>query len=354
MTQQNLLWTVLLVGGGAFLVLRVATGELGKAYVQEQTVFASGEGDDAKVDVVIGPATDENVAAHPNAERWTRYALTDPTARNEPTVSFSWAHTLGIWLAAFLTLAIFSFLFGDNPLYRLAESIFIGVSAAYAMVVGFWTGVVQNLIGKLAPFAVKEYLVPGLKLEKDVPKHLKEEVLEEWAAYQANDLGYWQAGWPAVDWIYLVPLVFGVMLLMRLSPVGGWISRWPLAFFIGATAGIRLIGFFEADFVRQIQATLLPLIAFQSNGSFDLGKSLAHVTIVVGVLSSLAYFFFSVEHTGAFGAVSRVGIWFLMITFGASFGYTVMGRIALFAQRLEFLFDDWLWVIDPLGRRAGL
>jgi hypothetical protein len=74
----------------------------------------------------------------------------------------------------------------------------------------------------------------------------------------------------------------------------------------------------------------------------------------VGVLSGLVYFFFSVEHKGVFGATARLGIWFLMITFGAGFGYTVMGRIALLAERLEFLFDDWLWIIDPLGRRAGL
>ena len=44
---------------------------------------------------------------------------------------------------------------------------------------------------------------------------------------------------------------------------------------------------------------------------------------------------------------ARVGIWYLMITFGAAFGFTVMGRIALLAARVEFLFDDWLWLIDP-------
>ena len=42
----------------------------------------------------------------------------------------------------------------------------------------------------------------------------------------------------------------------------------------------------------------------------------------------------------------------MMITFGAAFGYTVMGRIALLAIRLEFLFDDWLWLIDPTGKRV--
>ena len=43
-----------------------------------------------------------------------------------------------------------------------------------------------------------------------------------------------------------------------------------------------------------------------------------------------------------------------MITFGASFGMTVMGRISLLAARLQFLFDDWLWMIDPLGTRTVL
>ncbi|MFM9171115.1 MAG: hypothetical protein ACKOTD_13700, partial [Phycisphaerales bacterium] len=60
-------------------------------------------------------------------------------------------------------------------------------------------------------------------------------------------------------------------------------------------------------------------------------------------------FFFSLEHRGPIGGAARVGIWYLMITFGASFGFTVMGRIALLAARCEFLFDRWLWLIDPAG-----
>jgi hypothetical protein len=34
-----------------------------------------------------------------------------------------------------------------------------------------------------------------------------------------------------------------------------------------------------------------------------------------------------------------------MITFGASFGYTVMGRISLLVGRITFLLDDWLGII---------
>ena len=62
----------------------------------------------------------------------------------------------------------------------------------------------------------------------------------------------------------------------------------------------------------------------------------------------------AVLHKGIVGKTAKVGIWVLMITFGAGFGYTVMGRIALLAIRLEFLFDDWLWLIDPTGQRLGL
>jgi hypothetical protein len=45
-----------------------------------------------------------------------------------------------------------------------------------------------------------------------------------------------------------------------------------------------------------------------------------NLVILVGTITGLLYFFFSKEHTGNFGKVTRVGIYFLMISFGASFG----------------------------------
>ena len=65
--------------------------------------------------------------------------------------------------------------------------------------------------------------------------------------------------------------------------------------------------------------------------------------IALGVLSGLVYFFFSKEHTGlVFGGLARIGVWFLMIAFGGSFGFTVMGRISLLIGRIQFLLGDWL------------
>jgi hypothetical protein len=45
----------------------------------------------------------------------------------------------GIWVAAFLTICIFSFLYEDNPFYKFAEHLFVGVSAGYFMATTFRT-----------------------------------------------------------------------------------------------------------------------------------------------------------------------------------------------------------------------
>ncbi len=301
MSRSGWVWMALMVVAGIYLLVRLATGGMGMVYVQDQPVEVQ----------------------EPGQESWSRAVGVDPKRQGEEGVRVSWSRTAGNWLAALFTLCILSFLYGDNPLYKLAEAVFVGVSAAYWMVVGFWTGMVQNLFSKLAPDLIRSSLLPGL------PESQEQEL------------------------IYLFPLLLSVLMLMRLSPVGGWISRWALAFFIGATAGIRLLGYLQSDFLRQIQSTILPLVVVGSQG-FDFSASIQNLTIVVGVLSCLTYFFFSIEHKGMVGGVSRLGIWFLMITFGAGFGYTVMGRIALMAQRLEFLADDWLWIIDPASRRLGM
>ena len=240
---------------------------------------------------------------------------------NQADIRFSLNRTIGLWVAAFFTLAIFSFLYRDNPFYKVAESVLVGVSAGYWVVVAFWDVLIPNLLGKISPAAVQSWAIPGLSGPEAVP-----------------------------NYTYLVPLMLGVMLLWRLAPMGAWISRWPLAFVIGAFAGLQLIGYLHGDFLAQIRNSILPLVAM-NQGAVDVGQSIENTLIVSGVLCCIAYFFFSFEHKGIMGGAARVGIWFLMITFGASFGYTVMGRIALLAIRLEFLMDDWLWLIDPLSRR---
>ncbi|RME20016.1 MAG: hypothetical protein D6800_13585 [Candidatus Zixiibacteriota bacterium] len=227
--------------------------------------------------------------------------------------------------SAFLTLAIMSFLYADNPIYKFAEHLFVGVSAAYWMTMGFWTTIVGNLIPRLSRGLAEGFF----------------------------HVNYIPGNWNFAFWL---PVILGVLLLMRLAPRGNWLSRWPLAFIVGTTAGLNFVRYLRSDFIEQISATFVPLVvewhgfgdfvshlSLSSTGQFVL--MLSNWVIFLGVLCGLIYFFFSREHTGAFGAASRFGIWILMVTFGASFGYTVMGRISLLVGRLTFLFRDWLGLI---------
>ena len=293
MKTETGVWLVLLVAAVGFLTWRVDSVGAGRAFVRQ-------------VDGRVVPANVSDLVAG--------------------TAEFSLSRTIGIWTAALLTLCIMSFLYRDNPFYKVAESLLVGVSAAYWMVVGFWDVLIPNLFGKLWPGWIQSWAMPGM-----APVHDQ----------------YWFA--------YIVPLGLGVMLLWRLSPRGSWIGLWPLAFTIGATAGLRLVAYFQADFLSQIRSSVISVPFFKDSQSpIDWERTIENVVLLTGTLACLSYFFFSFEHKGALGRVSKVGVWVLMITFGAGFGYTVMGRIALLAIRLEFLFDDWLWLIDPLDKRIGM
>ena len=105
---------------------------------------------------------------------------------------------------------------------------------------------------------------------------------------------------------------------------------------IGNTAGIYIISSLHGLIFPQVASTILSL----DTGNGFAGTVLA-LLVVVGVISTLIYFYFSKEHTGLLGATARVGIWFIMIAFGAHFGYTVMGRISLLIGRAEFLYYEW-------------
>jgi hypothetical protein len=222
---------------------------------------------------------------------------------------------IGVWIGAFLTLGILSFLYKDNPVYKVCEAIFVGISAGYWFVSLFWQTIWPKLVLNLRDASVK--LAAG-------------------------------GGWD-YRWIYLVAAVLGGMMLMRLLPKGGWISRWPLAFIVGSTAGLYFITYLQSNAINQIHDTLVPLVGAGA-GSF-LGVGLPFridwdaLFVFAGTVTGLVYFFFSVEHTKVAGGAARIGIYFLMLTFGASFGYTVMSRMSLLIGRMDFLFGDWLGLL---------
>jgi hypothetical protein len=199
----------------------------------------------------------------------------------------------GTWLAALLTLAALSFLYKDNPFFRFAENLFAGIS------LGYYVGIVLNQT-----------------LEPNLFAPMRQDFLNNW------DL--------------LVPGLLGLMLYVRSVPRIGWVSRYALAIYVAYYIGVEFTRKIHGEVLPQIARTMQPLSAFD-------GPTLVSFVFIVGVYSVLIYFFFSKEQNRVTRPLARLGVWFLMISFGAAFGFTVMGRIALLIGRLNFLLLNWLY-----------
>ncbi|GIW73256.1 MAG: hypothetical protein KatS3mg102_2798 [Planctomycetota bacterium] len=212
---------------------------------------------------------------------------------------------IGIVVAAGLTLALYSFLYADNAFFKAAEHLYVGVGLGYSLVLAWFQYIKAELYVPLVKYWVRE----------------------SW-------LGEQVPGRP--DWKLIVPMILGLFLLARFVRRLEWMSRWAFAFIIGLGAGMSIPLFIDAQVLRQVEQTIAAV-------RFDaLLVALNTLVLLVGVISVLIYFYFSIEHRGAVGLVSKIGIWFLMISFGASFGYTVMGRMALLVGRVQWLIQDWL------------
>ncbi len=205
-----------------------------------------------------------------------------------------------IWntIAAFFTISVFSFMYKDNFMYKIAESIVVGISAGYFTVLLVWTSL--------------------------RPKFWEPIV---------NDHNYW----------YLIPGLLGLLMYFRFSPTLGWLARYPLALYIGIGSGIAIPLQLQTFVLTQVKATILPVHFIVDNRINPEGIN--NFLIVVFVITALIYFFFSLDHKGIVGRSATFGIWIIMIGFGASFGYTVMARVSLLIGRIQFLMSDWLPIV---------
>lgn len=207
-------------------------------------------------------------------------------------MSYNLSHFIELSIAGFLTLCIFSFLYKDNPFYRLAEHIYAGLSA------GYYVGLIWHAV-----------------------------ILQQlWIPITQNN-----------EFILLIPGMLGLLMFTRFFKNLSFISRVSIAFVMGNTAGISIM--------QQLHGYVLPQVGNTISSVADGGDVYAIIgawVILVGVITTLIYFYFSKEHKGAFGVTARIGIVFIMISFGAHFGYTVMGRVSLLIGRIQFLMFDWV------------
>jgi hypothetical protein len=209
------------------------------------------------------------------------------------------SHDPWVWIAAILTLAIFSFLYRENTLYRIAEHLYVGLANGYAITF-YWHRI----------------LMPSLITPVGNDPHILTKV-----------------------WLIAVAIV-GALYFTRFIPRISWLVRIPIAITLGYGAGASMPRAVDAEIIQQLRATIITRAQF---AHWD--TALWAIIILVGVIATISYFFFSAERKGILKPVSYVGIVFIMVGFGASFGYTVMARISLFIGRLQFLLGDWLHLI---------
>lgn len=197
----------------------------------------------------------------------------------------------GGWVAAGLTIFLFSFLYKDNPFFKVTEHLYLGAGMGWV----FQTVLFQTWIPKV------------------------------WDPLRAGDFSV------------LIPAVLGLSLVTQFFPRISWVSRYGFTFIMGYGSGLVIPLTISTDLLKQIAGTMAPFMVSEITRA-NIGSLINGAIVAVGFICVLFYFFFSVEHKGAVKKASNVGIYFLMLYFGAAFGNTVMGRFSLLYGRFDDLY----------------
>ncbi len=223
--------------------------------------------------------------------------------------------TIGLILSVTLTLMVLSYIFGDNPLFKLAEHIFVGVSVGYAVLVG-WYLVINPALFQLNPDA------GAFNLLTKFP-----------------------------------PAILAFLLIFKVRPnqtrIGGVLGSVALAFLVGVGAAAAIAGALLGTLIPQTVAVAgLDLSAanpaYADAPAFWLhNQFLSNIVVIIGTVGTLFYFTFTHRPQGALSGFrsgfvnfwAGMGRWIVLITLGALFANTVSARVALLVSRVQFLVD---------------
>ena len=219
-------------------------------------------------------------------------------------VTFSWDLVTGL-ISFLLTLMVLSYLIGDNPAFRVAIYLFIGVSAGYAAAVA-WNQV-------LMPRLFRPLL---------------------------------SGGW--TDFVLLVPLLLGLLMFTKLSTRTARLGSPSMALIVGVGAAVAIGGAVLGTLFPQTRAAVngFELPAISAGWPKWLGALSEALVMFLGTVSTLIYFQFSARSTPAgpkrgrfitfFGWVGQV---FVAITFGVLFAGAFTAAMTALIERLSFIID---------------
>ena len=216
-----------------------------------------------------------------------------------------------------LTVMVLSYLIGDNFLFRIAASIFIGVTAGFLSVL-----ILQQII---------------------------------WPYLFAPLVG---GSWIERLWV-VIPLVLAILLVMSQFPRFRGVGRIPLAFLAGLTASLAIGGAVFGTMIPQTRAVVLgfdPLWWYQTPGQPWM-RVLEAVVMLIAVVSTLSYFHFGRRRTGdhdmrpklrprIFEVMGKIGQVFIGIALGAVFA-------GIFSTALLALIDRLVFIGEFVSRLLG-
>jgi uncharacterized membrane protein YtjA (UPF0391 family) len=202
-------------------------------------------------------------------------------------------------VGAIFTLMTFSYLWKENAIYRLAEHIFVALSAGYIVTYN-WHTTIKPVIQDEIPVQKQYYLITAI--------------------------------------------IVGLLMYTRYFAKIAWLARIPMSIWVGYGVGYTLV-FQPAPFITQITNSFQKFYIANSTTWYGT-NTVNNVLFFVFLISTMMYFFFTVKRTNpVMAAGAGIGRIVLMLAFGSAFGNTVQGRISLFIGRVQFLLGNWLGLI---------
>lgn len=197
----------------------------------------------------------------------------------------------GTWVAVFFTLALYTILYRENPWYRLAESVYLGLAVGYQVAL-------------------------DMKYVRD-----------QWGGQWSTD-AIMMAG-------YFLALLVGIMWYFRFTKKYFYIYRWPLAIIVGTGIGMAMRTVIFTQFTQQIiaQARLNLWIPTNTLQMFN------NILIFIMTPAVVIYFWFTGFETrpAPMKVIDTIARYTMMAGFGSAFGYTILTRYSMFIGRAQFL-----------------
>jgi len=202
------------------------------------------------------------------------------------------ADVIGLWISAILTIMITTLAWKDTPVSKTAEHIYLGVITANSIVMAW---------GNIDSVGIQKIM--------------------------------------SGQFLYIIPVILGIMAYARYSKENFWIYRYPIALVVGIGVGTAMSGLVGGSVLDQIKASFWSL-----NVPGDIGASLNNLIMVVTLVSAMMYFIFTIKATRNPLAtkISTFGRYAMMAAFGYSFANTIATRINQYAGRIAFLMLEWL------------